>query len=1027
MVFSKLLHCATLLFLFNSLSINSQAQKNKPVAAAIPSSYEALTPQNLSRPSAYAERWADSILSNLSLDEKIAQLLMIRTYSNRDEGFNNSIDQLITKFGIGGLCFFQGNALQQLQLTNEWQSCSKVPLLIAMDAENGPGMRLTGAFSYPDFMTMGAVSNNHLITLSGYRTGIMCRSIGVHINFSPVADVNNNPLNPVIHMRSFGESPAEVARKAAAFAHGLHLAGVIATAKHFPGHGDTDADSHYTLPLLKKQKEELSRTELKPFIHLIKNNIPAIMVGHLTLPALDTTPNLAATFSRPIVNELLQNELKFEGLVITDGLDMKGATIGLEPGIPALKALEAGADILLLPADAEAAIKAISKAVADSLISKELVEKRCRRILLAKYYATVRQPDYHEKPSVAAGEPVDRIIRRQILKQAAVLIKNERGLIPFQHPDTLEIAVVNCGTGSENPFTDRMNCYAHCAGFALPAKPEEDKIRLLASQLQKFRLIIFNVVSKNQGPGRDYGVAPGTALLHQILTESEKQTAIILCGSPYGASRIPTASKAKVVVISPDNSDETQELIPQLLFGAIPFQGQMPVSLEGLATGGEGITTSTNGRLEYAIPEELGIDLNCLARIDSVAREGIEAGAYPGCQIELAAHGKVFYRKAFGTLESGGNQPVKPTDLYDLASLTKILATTPAVMMLNQNKELDINLRLGHYLPLVNSTKLKQIKITDILTHQAGLQPWIPFYQKLLPNRQRYFADSLTAEYSVKVADKMFARTSYPDTLIDIIIHSPLNTKQGYKYSDLGFILIKETIENLVSERFDKWLSKNIYTPLSLHSLCFKPWTRFSSSAIAPTENDTIWRRQILRGYVHDQAAALMGGVAGHAGLFGNANDITIMMQLFLNGGSYGGIRLFDNSTVSKFTSRPENHHNNRRALGFDKPLIDNAGNGPVCPEATPESFGHSGFTGTYTWADPGNQLVYTFLSNRVSPDAGNQKLIQLNIRTRIHALAYKALSSAVPPNISLITPDTNSIVRTINNSSMCLFLNTWH
>jgi len=981
-----------------------------------------------SKMEARARFWVDSVMQGLSIEQRIAQLMMARTYSNRDDDFNNSIDQLITRFGIGGLCFFQGTAERQKELTKDWQDCSAVPLFIALDAENGPGMRLTGAFTYPDFMTMGALTNDSLIGVAGFRVGQMCTRLGVHINFSPVADVNNNPLNPVIHMRSFGEIPEKVAEKSTAFALGLQDAGVMATAKHFPGHGDTDSDSHFTIPVLNKSVQQLDSTELIPFRRLVQAGVGAVMVGHLTLPLLDTTRNLAATFSEPIVANLLQKNLGFGGLVITDGLDMKGATLNFGPGEPALRALMAGSDILLLPSDIPKAIETISKALTDSLISPELIDHHCRRVLMAKYLYIIesnkliaRYPD-----ADAAGTAFDRALNRRILKESAILVTNRQDLLPLLRPDTIKMAVVSCGIEAINSFTDLMKAYAPVDVFTLPEKATAETLNLLAGQLSTYDLIVLQVATKMQGANKDYGVPQGTSALNEQLVTTGRRVIVALFGSPYGATRIAASELIAALIVSPDNSSTSQELVPQMIFGALPFKGILPVSLGSFKAAGSGITTVTVDRLQYVIPEELGMKPEILAGIDSIARQGIRAGAYPGCQIQFALDGKVFYRKAFGTPQYEVTTPVKITDVYDLASLTKIFATTLGVMKLTDQDEIDIHHKLSDYLPGLEHSNKAKIRIIDIMTHQAGLQPWIPFYRQTIAQPQQYYRDSLSITYSIKVADRLFLRLDYRDSIMNQIIQSPVNSDKSYKYSDLGFILLKEAVEKITDSSFDRWLDANFYAPLSLNTMGFKPWTKYPSGTIMPTEDDHEWRKQLVHGYVHDQAAAMMGGVSGHAGLFGNANDATIVMQMLLQKGSYGGQRFIKQTTIREFCKAPFADAGNHRGIGFDKPPLHPVKDGPVCGEASSKSFGHSGFTGTYVWADPGNMLVYTFLSNRVYPLAENKKLSQMNIRTRIHSVAYKAVRSAQKPNLTSYPRNVNPYVLLINNSKMGLLFNSW-
>ncbi len=940
--------------------------------------------------------WADSVLSSLTLEEKIAQLMMIRTYSNKEPGYYANVEGTIKKYNIGGLCFFQGGPVRQAQLTNRYQSVAKTPLFIAIDAEWGLGMRLDSTFSFPYQMTLGAVRDNDLIYEMGSLVAHQLKMVGAQINFAPVADVNNNPANPVINSRSFGESEWEVAQKSIAYMMGLQDNGIIATAKHFPGHGDTDSDSHYTLPVISHPRERLDSIELYPFKLLIGRGLDAIMVAHLFVPGLDSTPNTPTTLSKPVVTDLLKNELGFNGLIITDALDMKGVTTGNKPGEIELRAFLAGNDILLLPQDVQAAISAIKAGMESGLVTEEMINERCLKIIKYKqqagldHYTPVKTNNLYQNLNGTENE----LITRKIYENAVTVVKNENQLLPLTHLDTLKIAALSIGSLEKNPFQTMLSNYCEISDFNIQNKFSESQSEAMIKKLADFNLVIISLHNTNIFANKNFGLTPETFQLIDKVAGTNK-VILALFANPYSLSNIINPEKLASIVVGYQDTKIANEITAEIIMGSLSAKGRLPVLISDSSLFQAGIELKSLKRLNYKIPEEIGIASSDLEKIDSLVLVAIREKAIPGCQVLVAKDGSVIYRKSFGKHTYEEAQKVENSDIYDLASLTKIAATTLSVMKLSDEGRLDIDQTLSYYLPALKGTNKEDIVIRELLAHQARLKAWIPFYLSTLKNDKpdpAYYSLVSDPQHTVKVANSLYLRDDYIQVIYDSIVSSRLLKKKEYVYSDLGLYLLKQIIENQTKKPLNQFVSESFYKPLGVQTMCFNPLERFDASMIVPTEKDDYFRNQLIQGYVHDQGAAMLGGVGGHAGLFSNANDLAVVMQMLLQGGEYGGIQFINHSTVDEFTKQQFPLDNNRRGIGFDKPEPEKWEDGPTCKSASSDSFGHTGFTGTYAWADPQYGLVYIFLSNRIYPTAQNTKLIKMKTRKEIQQVIYDAV-----------------------------------
>jgi beta-N-acetylhexosaminidase len=942
--------------------------------------------------------WVDSVFNSLTADQRIAQLFIIRAFSDRDSSYNDSLTNLVRKWNPGGVCFFKGGPCRQTVLTNTIQQHSQTPLLITIDAEYGLGMRLDSVSSFPRAMTLGALPDDSLIRDMGVMVAKDCRRMGIHLNFAPVVDINNNPDNPVIGFRSFGEDPEMVARRSIVFMKGLQSGGILTTAKHFPGHGDTDSDSHLTLPVIHHNVERLDSVELYPFREAIHNGVDGIMIAHLFVPTFDSTSQTPATLSKKIVTGLLKDQMGFKGFVITDALDMKGVTKYYKPGEIEVKALMAGNDILLLPKNLEKAMNAIRQARDSALIPQDMIDQKCRTMLNLKYRAGLDRltPVSLIHLSEDLNSVNSEVLSRKIFRNAITLVKNENQLIPVTFLDRKKIAVVFIGDTTLQPFQEMISRYAQVKMMSLPVSFSTIRNDSLIAELKDNDLIIIGLHCNQGLVSRQYGIQECALKLIDTLSAIRK-VILDVFGSPYALSFLKNPRNLEAIVASYQDCPESQSLSAGLIFGAIKARGHLPVTASPSFPCMTGISTSVT-RLEFVLPEEIGIPSGKLKAIDSIALSGIDKRAYPGCQVVFTFDGKIFYNKSFGNPRYEDTIKVTTGDIYDLASLTKVAATTLAIMKLIEEKKISLDEKLGSYLPELKGSNKQDLIIRDVMTHQAGLQAWIPFYLKTLLKGQpdpAIYQHHPSEGYPLRVAEDLYIRSDYPDSVYRSIMDAPLRPTRDYKYSDIGFYLLRRIIEKETGIPMEDYVFTSFYKPLGLSTTGFLPRFRFPVSRIMPTEYDTIFRKQLIRGDVHDPGAAMLGGVSGHAGLFSDATDLAVLLQLFLNNGEYGGKQYFLPSTIKEFTRVQFPANGNRRALGFDKPALNSMSDGPSCKSASPKSFGHSGFTGTYVWADPENRLSFVFLSNRIYPEASNEKIVEMNIRTRIHQLMYDILEAA--------------------------------
>jgi beta-glucosidase-like glycosyl hydrolase/CubicO group peptidase (beta-lactamase class C family) len=973
-------------------------------------------------------RWVDSVMLTLNSRDRLAQLFMMSAYSNLDEKHENSIKKGIVDYHIGGLIFFQGTPEKQAELTNMYQSISKIPLIISMDAEWGVGMRLKDVISFPRQMALGSIRDNSLIYELGAEIARQCKLLGVNINFAPVVDVNNNSDNPVINFRSFGENPAEVSAKGIALMEGMQDNGVIACAKHFPGHGDTDTDSHKLLPVLDHSKERLDSIEFKPFKKLIDGGIAMIMIGHLYAKSLENSSvEVPASISKSVIQKVLHDEMAFQGLVISDALNMNGVKNYAGNRNIALEALKAGHDILLMPSDIDNNILAIEKAIKNGEITQEIIDEKCRKILTAKYRIGLTKftPLNTKGIRNRINSPKAQALKNKLVENSVILVKNRNNILPLSDIDKHQYGYLAVGgLDLGNAFSDRLSTYANisarCGVSAIPTAQEITNIR---NKFVDCDVVIVGYHATNTSPTKQYGVSkPVFDLLKNIL--SGKEIVLAYFGSPYFLSYIESVDMcASSVIVAHDNCDEAQDRTAQMIFGGIPFSGKMPVTAREFYEG-YGLETFSSIRLKYIIPEETGISQELLKSIDSLVMTGIKQKAFPGCQVVAAYRGEVFYCKAFGHHTYDRTSPkVKISDVYDVASVTKVAATLPLIMRMVDEKIVDVNNPLNSYVSMYPSGNKGDLKLKDILLHQSGLPSWLPFHYRyfVTPDGKPAISNKKTAEFNIPIPgagkymktgyklDENFFSTGKTEKFVLPVannlygsgelrenIYAEMDTctlmSATYRYSDLGFIYMQRLIESIYKTPEDKLSQILFYEPMGMNRTGYLPLERIPANEIPPTENDMFFRNQLLQGYVHDQSASLSGGVSGHAGLFSNANDLLKLYQMYLNGGIYGGIRYLTEETIAEFTSCANCEQGNRRGLGFDKKDPDGRKKSPICEDASLQSYGHTGFTGTMVWIDPERDLVFIFLSNRINPSTDNNKLSKLGTRSEIFAKLIRAI-----------------------------------
>jgi beta-glucosidase-like glycosyl hydrolase/CubicO group peptidase (beta-lactamase class C family) len=960
----------------NEISINNEiyVPKNKSESTAFFKDSEAET------------RWADSIYANLSLEERIGQLFMVQGYSNKDSTHTKKIDSLVQNYKVGGIIFFQGGPVRQAQLTNHYQSKAKVPLFIAIDAEWGLGMRLDSTYRYPWNMTLGAIQDLKLIEKVGANFGKESKRMGIHFNFAPVLDINTNPKNPIIGNRSFGESKVNAAEKAVALLKGEQSQGVFCTGKHFPGHGDTSTDSHKALPTINFSKERIDLVELYPYKRMFEEGLASVMVAHLNIPSLEPRQDYPSSLAYNVVTNLLQKDLGFKGLIFTDALGMKGASNFMETGAIDLAAFIAGNDILLCPENVPLAIEKIKSAFIQGTISEERLAQSVKKILHYKFKAGLNELKPIETLNLFQdlNKSENDALQYQLYENAITVLNNKKDILPIKNLNQ-KIAYVKFGDDDNSSFLSTLKNHTEITEVSASS------IDSLNLKLKKFDTVIIGF-HKSDVAWKNHDFTETELLWLQEIAKKNKVILNVFT-KPYSLLPITNFDEIEGLVVSYQNSTISQVVAAELIFGAIEAKGKLPVSINSNFNVNDGLSTQKLNRLGFTAPENVGMNPVKLLEIEQIANKAIQDKMTPGIVVLAARKGKVVYQKSFGYQTYDNSKAVTISDIYDVASLTKIIATLPNVMQQYDKGKVTLETTLEKMIPLFKNSNKSSINFKDLLLHNAQLQPFIPFYKQTIDSAgnplEKYYKKTSDKQFSKQVADSLFMRNDFHDTIMKIIVDSKLLAEKKYKYSDFTFMILKEYLEIATSKKLDELVQDNFFKSLGMNNSLFNPLQKRDKNDIAPTEIDTYYRHQTLQGYVHDQGAAIEGGIQGHAGLFSNAMDIAKMMQLYLQKGTYGNIEYFSSKTFDDFNTCYLCAEGNVRGLGFNKPRgIDN----PASKSASDTSFGHTGFTGTMAWADPETETVYVFLSNRTFPEYTGNSLSKAKIREQIQQVIYDAI-----------------------------------
>ena len=938
--------------------------------------------------------WVDSIMAEMSLQEKVSQLIFVRVAHYSIEDKNDSLLNSVERLKPGGVVFFAGKPMEQAELTNNLQARSKVPLLVSIDAEWGLGMWLENTISFPYQIALGAIQDDNLIYKMGEEIARQCRRLGIHINFAPVVDVNNNADNPVINYRSFGESADNVARKGLMYARGLQNNMVLPTPKHFPGHGDTGVDSHFDLPVLDFTEERLNSVELYPFKSLIDEGVGGMMIAHLNVPVWEEREEVASSISEPIVTGVLKDQLGFRGLSFTDALEMQGITKHFPAGKAAVESFLAGNDILLLPADVEDAINEIASKVRTRDIDPAELEKRVEKVLRLKFRFGLSDMEPIKTDDLIAdlNSPAAQLLNRQLIESSITLLKND-GTLPIKELQNKNVASISIGREVKTAFQDRLDDYTKVDHFNISHAAGKEDISEILNAVSNHNLVIIGV--------HDNSIRPrNTEILSQdvraMISMLSGRTEVILASfrNPYTLND-ESLLQADAIITPHFDTELSQDLTAQAIFGATDISGRLSVSINESYKSGHGIELKSVGRFKYTLPEEEGINGSELHdRISAIVREGLDSAAYPGAQVLVAKKGKIIYHETFGHHTYDRIREVSKDDVYDFASVTKITGGLPGLMLLHDQGKFSLDASLRDYFPLMKGSNKANIDWRLILSHHGRLMPWIPYWTTTFKKNGKFKSKTLSytkdENFSIELKEGLYQHKDYRSKIYKMIRKSPLNEEEGYRYSGLSFYLMPEMVENLSgTEDFESYLKENLYQKLGAHTLTYNPSRFFDLEQLVPTENDTFFRKMQIHGVVHDEGAAMMQGVSGNAGLFGSANDLAKIMQMYQNMGKFGGERYISEYTLKEFTTCHYCEEQNHRGLGFDKPLLTNRENGTPAPSADISSFGHSGYTGTFTWADPKNEILFVFFSNRVYPTRLNTKLYSQSIRPRIHQVIY--------------------------------------
>jgi beta-glucosidase-like glycosyl hydrolase/CubicO group peptidase (beta-lactamase class C family) len=904
------------------------------------------------KPAAVQSAWVKKTLKHLSLEEKVGQLIMPAfrgIYLNSNSAEFKEIKRQIQKIHVGGFILFAGDVYESAILIDKMQSLSKLPLLIASDFERGANFRIRSTVSFPWNMAIGATGCEHWAEVEGKITAQEARAMGVNWIFAPVLDVNNNPSNPVINIRSFGEDAELVARLGGAFVRGAQQAGVLATGKHFPGHGDTGVDSHLELPLITADRQRLEKLEFVPFKKAIDNGVWAIMTAHLAVPALESDLNIPATLSRKVVQGVLQQELGFSNLVVTDSLKMAGLANGFWIGDAVVRAVKAGVDVLLDPPNADVVYQALLEATRRGDIPEERLNQSVEKILHAKAWLGLpKSPGVNlEAVSKVIDDPELQEQAQQMADASMTLVRDSRNFLPVDVRSIRSaLAVLVLGRDQQEETTlfeeELRRRLEQLTIHRISTASSDSQLAEVLKEAETADLVICATFARLVTGTGTVGLPEKLAHCVTQLVALEKPVLVIAFGNPY---IIQQFSQARAYLCTFSNADVSQTATVKAIFGEIPVAGQLPATLPGIAKIYSGIQRSKlNMKLAADLPGELQPIRDRLSTLESLIERHIRERAFPGASVAIGYRGHLIYQQAFGRFDySARGTPVTPETIYDLASLTKVVSATTLAMQLFETGQLRLEFPVSRFYPSFTDGGREKITIQHLLTHCSGLPAHLPFYRD----------------------------TRGKSEFVRKILQTPLEYEPGTKaaYSDLGIILLGSILEKMTARPQDELARKRIFAPLGMTHTLFKPEPSLKSK-IAPTENDP-WRGRLAQGEVHDNNAFAMGGVSAHAGLFSTSGDLSIFCQMLVNGGVYDHHRIVKRGTLEKFVTRQNLPPGSSRALGWDTPSDESSAGSLL----SSKSFGHTGFTGTSIWVDPTRQLFIILLSNRVYPTHDNNAI----------------------------------------------------
>jgi beta-glucosidase-like glycosyl hydrolase/CubicO group peptidase (beta-lactamase class C family) len=908
----------------------------------------------------------------MSLEEKVGQLVFAASdgvFMHENAPELEELEALVREGIIGGLVFFRGEPFATASIANYLQDKARWPLLMASDYEWGAAFRVDGATRFPSAMAIGAGGREDDARFQAEVTAQEARAMGIHLALAPVVDLNVNPANSVINYRSYGEDPVSVGKLGAAFIQKAREKGLLATAKHFPGHGATAADSHVTLPILRLKKDELMARELAPFRAAIDAGVAAVMTAHIAVPSLDGRDHWPATFSKEIVEGVLREQMGFEGLIVTDALDMEGARERWWDGEVAVNAIKAGCDLLFVPPEPRVAWRSVVQAVRRGEIPLERIDRSVMRVLEAKARLNLHRERIVDMRDIPRRVGDVRFIGRvqEIADRAITLLAHRSDVVPFR---------------GEEPPVILLVSYVHAGDRAADPSVLEDELAARAERVTHLRLS-----SESSGAGLedwkgDHDVVLFASFLRtrsflgrgdlpdDLVASIRKRVAagkpvvFVSFGNPYILTELPHAS---ALMAAYDFAPVSQKAAVRALFGEIPIGGKLPVTLsERFPIGhGEDAERRKLELEEIESPEDAGFSGEGLQEVERILNEAVRAKAFPGGVVVVGRGGKVVLEHAFGRLSyKRGSPRVRDDTLYDVASLTKVVVTTTLAMIFVERGKLALERPVQDYIPEFQGEYKHLATVADLLAHTSGTLWWKDFYRQV---------------------SGMTKREAKAKILADIYT-LPLDYAPRAKsvYSDLGILLLGEILERLSGHTLDELAKNEIFEPLGMDDSTFNPDTS-RLDLIAPTEDDP-WRGRVVRGEVHDENAFVLGGVAPHAGLFSTGADLARFAQMMLNGGVYGPHRIVRRSTIERFTTRAGLVPNSSRALGWDTPSkVSSAGR-----YFSSSSYGHTGFTGTSIWIDPQHDLLVILLTNRVHPTRENRQIRE--IRPAVHDAVREAI-----------------------------------